>query len=212
MDGDSAPLTWVSVGTRSRRERLVMGLRATLVSGITLLLLFQVVNLGVQVVNIAGGSITTAVSVVAIVALASGSALIVVTALRSALDVDLNGRRVRIGRKTVAFAQVDSVEYGLQGSLRHPLVFLRLGAAGGAKADVFLYDRGRVLLDRAASDLLISVIRESAIRMPVSRYDPTGRFARYNFPGHLGKDTAIDVVENPERPLPGFTAGNLSAR
>ena len=33
--------------------------------------------------------------------------------------------------------------------------------------------------------------------MPQTPNDPTGRFARYNFPGSLGREDALDVVLDP---------------
>lgn len=41
--------------------------------------------------------------------------------------------------------------------------------------------------------------------MPFSADDPKGRFAKYNFPGHVDRDTAIDLVLHTPKvgdPLP----------
>jgi hypothetical protein len=45
--------------------------------------------------------------------------------------------------------------------------------------------------------VLADVLERSAITRPTSSFDPTGRFARFNFPGVLDKDGAIEVVRSP---------------
>jgi hypothetical protein len=41
------------------------------------------------------------------------------------------------------------------------------------------------------------IVRRSNIAVPQTPNDPTGRFARYNFPASLNRDDALEVVLNP---------------
>lgn len=86
---------------------------------------------------------------------------------------------------------------------------LRFGAEKGPRATVSLLTRKGARLSSDASDDLAEALRRSSIEMPVSKDDPSGRFARYNFPGRLTKADAVEVVLNPPSlhdPLPVIVA------
>ena len=50
-----------------------------------------------------------------------------------------------------------------------------------------------------------AALERSTIAQPTSSHDPSGRFARYNFPGTLSRDEAVALVRRiplPGEPLP----------
>jgi hypothetical protein len=119
--------------------------------------------------------------------------------------VDLSTDQLRVGRTIVELAAIDSAVL-LPSELEHSsTLVLRLKSAGKTVTLVPLLRRNKVVLTEAESALWAEVLARTRVAMPTSADDPKGRFARYNFPGHVDKDTAIDLLLNPPRsgdPLP----------
>jgi len=129
----------------------------------------------------------------------------VVTAVRNAIYpppwVNLDTDQLRAGtRRTVALGDVDRALVPLDPALRSDVLVLRL-TAKEARVEIILRDRRGPRLDGTSTWVLAEALRRTAVAMPTSTNDPTGRFGRYNFPGHIGLDDAIALVEHP--PAPG---------
>ncbi|TFD54056.1 hypothetical protein E3T55_05090 [Cryobacterium frigoriphilum] len=77
------------------------------------------------------------------------------------------------------------------------MLTLRFGAENGPRASVRLRSRRGQTLSAAVTAVVSEIVRRSSIAVPQSRDDPTGSFARYNFPGSLSRNDALDVVLNP---------------
>ncbi|WP_105034074.1 hypothetical protein [Cryobacterium aureum] len=77
------------------------------------------------------------------------------------------------------------------------MLTLRFGAEGGPRASVRLRGRTAQTLPAAVTDVVAEIIRRSSIAVPQTPNDPSGRFARYNYPGALGRADALEVVLNP---------------
>jgi hypothetical protein len=128
----------------------------------------------------------------------------VVLWLNAPFAIDLAGRRLRIRHGVVPFEQIERAELvGLSDGDRAGLL-LKIGRRRGPAASILLRERSTPVLDDARRDLLIEVIRASSIAPPASPHDPTGKFARFNFPGMLDKAGAEQVVRDP--PAPGEPA------
>ena len=114
--------------------------------------------------------------------------------------VNFDSGEIRTGRRTASFNQIDSAWlFPTQLKKTRALTF-RFGVAKGPQVIVQLRDAKDQLVDPETARLLIEVLRRSNVRMPVSKDDPKGSFARYNFPGHLTLEDAIAVVESPPGP------------
>lgn len=128
----------------------------------------------------------------------------VVLWLNAPFAVDLRGRRLRIGRRVVPFAEITRAELVPVPNDDEAGLLLKLARGRRPSVSVLLRERATPVLDDARRDLLIEVIRASSIARPVSPHDPTGKFARFNFPGMLDKAGAEQVVRDP--PAPGEPA------
>ncbi|WP_157480225.1 hypothetical protein [Leifsonia sp. Root227] len=119
--------------------------------------------------------------------------------------VDIAGGRIRSGRHVAAFHDIVECRLLVSASLGRRTLSLMLGDGHGMRAGVLLRDaRDRPLTAKDASALGAAVLG-SNIAMPVSREDPKGRFARYNFPDHVTKEEAAQLVAAPPSfgdPLP----------
>ena len=120
--------------------------------------------------------------------------------------VDLDSGQLRAGtRRPVPLSRVDravltTAPVGNGGRV----LVLRL-TAKEARVDFILRDRKDATLDPTSTAVLAEALRRTSVAMPTSIHDPTGRFARYNFPGHVDRDDAVALVEHPPAagdPLP----------
>ncbi|WP_156155619.1 hypothetical protein [Frigoribacterium sp. MEB024] len=120
--------------------------------------------------------------------------------------IDLDSGQLRAGtRRPVPLARVDravltTAPVGNGGRV----LVLRL-TAKEARVDFILRDRKDATLDPTSTAVLAEALRRTSVAMPTSIHDPTGRFARYNFPGHVDRDDAVALVEHPPAagdPLP----------
>lgn len=134
----------------------------------------------------------------------------VITLIRNALApqpwVDLDSGQLRAGtRRPIPLTQVDravltTAPVGNGGRV----LVLRL-TAKEARVEFILRDRKDATLDPTSTAVLAEALRRTSVAMPTSIHDPTGRFARYNFPGHVDRDDAVALVEHPPAagdPLP----------
>lgn len=132
-------------------------------------------------------------------------AVVVVCTIHALLQrtpfVDLATQRLRVGRKVFGFAEITRATV-LQTGMdpKEMAVSLRFGRTEGTQIQIDLCEGTKIVLDSAARDRVLLVLDGSNIDMPTSQYDPTGKFARYNFPDNVTKDAAIDLVKNPPGP------------
>ncbi|WP_123520131.1 hypothetical protein [Frigoribacterium sp. PhB24] len=120
--------------------------------------------------------------------------------------IDLDSGQLRAGtRRPIPLVQVDravltTAPVGTGGRV----LVLRL-TAEEARVEFILRDRQDATLDPISTAVLAEALRRTSVAMPTSIHDPSGRFARYNFPGHVGRDDAVALVEHPPAagdPLP----------
>lgn len=122
---------------------------------------------------------------------------------------DFSARRLIVGARSIAFAEIDEARYTVTQVKwgRHKGI-LRIGRARAQGSKPFTAAIPLPFLDLGPADdlrqaALLVVLDASSIRLPVDPYDPTGRFASVSSPdGHLDKNTAITLVENPGEELP----------
>jgi hypothetical protein len=133
-------------------------------------------------------------------------ALFVVVLLNPVPMVNMERKRIRIRRREIAFRDITSATVVVEGSVTKPELLLTFGARRGTRCGLYLRDGKDRPLPDPAREQLLTVLHESSITPPTSPYDPNGKFTKYNFPGQLGKDEVIALVEsNPSarEPIPG---------
>lgn len=114
--------------------------------------------------------------------------------------IDAAGGRIRVGRRSADFAEIVECRLLVSVSRRRRTLSVQLRTSSGLRAGAVLRDNRDHPLPAADTAALDAAIRGSNIAMPVSRDDPKGRFARYNFPENVTKDEALLLVNEP----PGF--------
>jgi hypothetical protein len=108
---------------------------------------------------------------------------------------------IRVGRKSVPYAGITSAQLLVANPKGHRALHLLLRDDYGVRVVVLVRDgKLRTLPPREAS-LVQDLVRQSSIAMPTSHDDPKGHFARYNFPTHVSKAEALELLEHP----PAFT-------
>ncbi|MCU1440097.1 MAG: hypothetical protein JWP85_1094 [Rhodoglobus sp.] len=127
-------------------------------------------------------------------------------ALSTRVEANFELGVIRRGRRSAAFHDLDFATLGVDGAPAHRLLELRFGARDKLDLVAPLRDGERILLPHATRDALALVIEASSVRLPVDRYDPQGRFARYNFPENVTREEAIALVLDP--PAPGDSLPN----
>jgi hypothetical protein len=204
-DVTHAPLGWVSIGERhwwtmwSNVQWFLVVLLAANVANITVSLARQwEVPFPVAVLAPLG--------VLAVV-------FVIVTVVHHrrwpSVAVSLGSDELRAGARVIPLASVTAAQLMvLPIRKRDPVLILRLLSVEKARAEVLLRDRRGHELPAEQQQVLAEAIRRTTVAMPVSRDDPSGRFARYNFPGHVDRDDAVAVVLRPPRageavPVPG---------
>lgn len=113
--------------------------------------------------------------------------------------VSFDRNELRAGRRVVPLADIvwARLEMFDRKRAHTRMLTLRFGAEGGPRASVRLRGRTAQTLPTAVTDIVAEIIRRSSIAVPQTPNDPTGRFARYNYPGSLGRADALEVVMNP---------------
>ena len=129
----------------------------------------------------------------------------VVTLVRNAVYpqpwVNLDTDQLRAGRhEPIPLSAVDRALIPVDPATRSDVLVLRL-TGRGARVEIVLRDRRGPSLGPDDTHALAEAVRRTAVAIPTTSYDPTGRFARYNFPGHVDRDSAVALVESP--PAPG---------
>ena len=114
---------------------------------------------------------------------------------RRGVFVDLAAARLRVGNHVLAFCDIDKARVVRQGDDSD--VMLVFGSAHRTQAKVLISVDPDTELDRSSRNRLVAVLEASSIQMPVSQYDPTGRFAQHNFPDNLSREQAIGLVRDP---------------
>jgi len=145
-------------------------------------------------------------AVVAVVYALGALAPVVIAQLRSPQPwVNLARGELRMGRRVLRFEQIERAVLTVMVTRRTRVLVLHFGAEKGGMARAVLRDRSGNPIEAHDAALLVAVLDRSNVRMPEAKEDPSGRFARYNFPGHVTKDEAIALVRNPpdkDDPLP----------
>lgn len=111
--------------------------------------------------------------------------------------VDVSQRLIRTRRETIRWDELDRAEL-LVAETKHTRALILLLRSGKSFRVPIVVRRAKEkpVLERTRT-LAGEVIRGSSIAMPVSKDDPTGRFARFNFPTNVTKEEALELVENP---------------
>ncbi|WP_104081718.1 hypothetical protein [Cryobacterium sp. Y11] len=125
--------------------------------------------------------------------------------------VNFDTGEMRAGRRVVPLADITWARLDLFDRKRSHtrMLTLRFGAEGGPRASVRLRGRTGQTPSAAVTGVLAQIVRRSSIAVPQTPNDPSGRFARFNFPGALGRDDALEVVLTPptiDDPPPVLTA------
>jgi hypothetical protein len=110
-------------------------------------------------------------------------------------EIRIRGRKLPFDEITVCLGEVVTATRS-----GRSVVALRFGRQQGLRASVILYAGTSPTLDVVARERLADVLRASNIQMPTSKYDPTGAFAHYNFPGYLTRDEAVEMALTPPKP------------
>lgn len=195
------PHGWVRVGERRWWSTWVGATTA-----FSVILVIQAINFFTRVVE---ATIRWDLAVLLGVAL-TAAVFAVVTLIRNARYpqpwVDLDSGQLRAGdHRPIPLSDVDravliTTVVGKGGRV----LVLRL-LAEEARVEVIVRDRRDATLDPISTAVLAEALRRTSVAMPTSIHDPSGRFARYNFPGHIGRDDAVALVEHPPaagEPLP----------
>ena len=204
-----APVDWIS--------RLGLSLVAVLPAFFIAELVFRAVTvfaddvpIGTRVLFGIGSAVAAFGSVVLIHALAHPTPV-----------ADFDAGRLLVGNASIAFLEIDDARVVPVAGRSAPVSrrdhgsVLRFGRAKTPSTRAVLADVPLAIAGRSpGGDLrraaLLVVLERSGIRMPSNPYDPTGRFAKYNFPENLDKDGAISFVlgdrgeedASPQRPDP----------
>ena len=119
--------------------------------------------------------------------------------------VNLDTSELRAGTKVVPLAHIDSASLEVTPLKKTRVVILRITAGKEARAEFVLRDRKDRTPGSTTTRVLAEALRRTTIIMPVSKDDPTGRFAHYNFPGHITREEAVALALAPPTmndPLP----------
>lgn len=104
---------------------------------------------------------------------------------------------IRTGQRQAKFAQLSSAKL-ITGSSKSRLPFvLVVKSDTGLRAAIPIRDAKGRALDPGIAAHVQDMIRQSSITMPVSPDDPTGRFARFNFPENVSQEDALELVTHP---------------
>jgi hypothetical protein len=185
---------WVSFGVLPLRQRLSLYLWVP-IPGVSLLVILGA-EFVLQVAFRLFGSFGFFILLVLAVPL-SGIILVLYLAFKRPPQVNFEQSAMRVRHKTVALADVDSASLVVFDKRGRRLMALRFGRMKGPQALVYLLGADGPVLSAHDQAILVRLLEQTNITMPASPDDPSGRFARYNFPGHLDREAAIEVVKNP---------------
>jgi hypothetical protein len=114
--------------------------------------------------------------------------------------VDLDNKTIVLRRKKIPFNIIDVAKLEVSTDIGGRAVGLRFGIADGPQVVVQLRRGGSLVQSPYHRAIVLVMLIDSQITMPTSPYDPTGRHSRWNFPTHLTKEQAIEVVTDPPGP------------
>jgi hypothetical protein len=114
-------------------------------------------------------------------------------------EVSLSAQQFRLGRRRLAFADIDRALLDLDRLDAKRSLSLRFGSPR-VEFSVHLRQGEKLRLDPRTRDTLLVAVENSAVTIPTDPYDPLGRFARTNAPQNLTKDEALAMLRHP--PLP----------
>lgn len=104
---------------------------------------------------------------------------------------------IRVGRKSVPYSGITSAQLLVASPKRQRSLHLLLRDDYGVRVVVLVRDGKLRTLPPREAGLVQELVRQSNISMPTSHDDPTGRFARYNFPTHVTRAEALELLEHP---------------
>jgi hypothetical protein len=107
---------------------------------------------------------------------------------------------LRTGRTRFGYADVTEARLIPTTSKKRRALLLVLHTKKRLRTTVLVRDAKQRTLDPEVAALVLDMLRQSNIELPTSPDDPSGRFARYNFPRNITKDEALELVAHP--PLP----------
>jgi hypothetical protein len=143
----------------------------------------------------------TSAIMLAVVLLAWVLTLALARTLYPAAGLNAASSTVRVGRKTVPYSGITSAQLLVASPKARRALHLLLQDDYGMRVVVLVRDGKLRTLPPREACLVQDLVRQSSIAMPTSHDDPTGRFARYNFPTHVSKAEALELLEHP----PAFT-------
>ncbi|RFA19268.1 hypothetical protein [Subtercola boreus] len=138
-------------------------------------------------------------------AVAFGLVVLVLRLLVPPVRVNPGAGLLRAGRRTFSYEDVTAAQLVVGTSKTRRNLNLVLRSSRGRRAAILVRDGKGRTLTAEESRLVVDLIGRSNIAMPTSPDDPTGAFARYNFPGNVTKADALALVEHPPTfsdPLP----------
>lgn len=190
---ETMPSDWIRFGLLTPWQRLT-------VSGWVLMpFLFIPLMFGANLVFSVGfrrGGYWGVVASLLVVALVGIAMIVVHSARHPAPWVNLDTNELRSGTKTVPLASIDNALLIAVGSAKSASLVLQLRSGKTTITNVYIRQRSAIVLTERDRPVFAETLRRSAIAMPYNAVDPKGRFSRYNFPGHVDKETAIDLVLN----------------
>jgi hypothetical protein len=113
-------------------------------------------------------------------------------------SVNFDTGEIRFGRRTIPMSDVRFAKHLVVVTKRGRSDGIVFGAAPRLEAAFRVRQTDGTALDPDTARLVVEVLRRSSVVMPSSRYDPTGRFAKHNFPSHLSREEAIELVLRPQ--------------
>ena len=202
---DALPGGWVPLGRYRWLSTLVMlaGLPSALV---VWWLGWSALQFGVLVTD---GAATPVRILIGFAALVLVVAVVVLLQSRHAPRpfANFDCSELRLGKRTIPMSEITWAQLFLWERKRSRSVRLMFGTASKLQVGFLLVGSRGSTLDAGTARLVAEVLRRSEVAMPVDQYDPKGRFAKTNFPTHLTREEAVDVVLTPpvhgtELPIP----------
>ncbi len=199
---ETMPPGWIRFGALTPWQRL------TLSGWVLMPFLFIPLMFGANLLFSVGfrrGGYWGVVASLLVVALVNVARIVVHSARHPAPWVNLEMNELRSGTKTVPLASIDNAVLVAAGSAKFASLVLQLRSGKTTITNVYIRQRSTIVLSERDRPVFAETLRRTAIAMPCNPDDPKGRFSRYNFPGHVDKETAIDLVLNTPKagePLP----------
>lgn len=111
--------------------------------------------------------------------------------------VDSAMTKIRTGDRVVEVGDLDRAQLVSDLTVYGEWTRASLVVSGAGARLVFPIRTSRGTMSERDAGMVRTVLERSSIEMPSSADDPTGRFARINFPGSLSRDDAVSLVSDP---------------